>query len=121
MLTDHPIFMLDRSRTVDGIYQEIWGALIAYNLIRREMACAAFEAKCKPSELSFVRSRHLIQHEMMWAARTPAFAKLPAVLKRLREHLTRLINVKRPDRKCDRAVKSRPARYPALFPRKVPN
>lgn len=60
------------------ISQEIWGALIAtYNLIRREMACAAFEAKCEPTELSF-RSFHLIQHEMMWAARTPAFAKLPA-------------------------------------------
>ncbi|HGL4521336.1 TPA: IS4 family transposase, partial [Enterobacter roggenkampii] len=107
-----------RSRTVDGIYQEIWGALIAYNLIRREMACAAFEAKCEPTELSFVRSFHLIQHEMMWAARTPAFAKLPAVLKRLREHLKLLINVKRPDRKCDRAVKSRPARYAVRFLRK---
>jgi hypothetical protein len=70
--------------------------LIAYNLIRREMACAAFEAKCEPSELSFVRSRHLIQHEMMWAARTPAFAKLPAVLRRLRAHLKLLINVNGP-------------------------
>ncbi|WP_246794420.1 IS4 family transposase [Burkholderia perseverans] len=107
-----------RSRTVDGIYQEIWGALIAYNLIRREMASAAFEAKCEPTELSFVRSFHLIQHEMMWAARTPAFAKLPTVLKRLREHLKLLINVKRPDRKCDRAVKSRPARYAVRFLRK---
>ena len=107
-----------RSRTVEGIYQEIWGALIAYNLIRREMASAAFEAKCEPTELSFVRSFHLIQHEMMWAARTPALAKLPAVLKRLREHLKLLINVKRPDRKCDRAVKSRPARYTVRYLRK---
>ncbi|MCA8482005.1 DDE transposase, partial [Burkholderia multivorans] len=64
------------------------------------------------------RSFHLIQHEMMWAARTPAFAKLPAVLKRLREHLKLLINVKRPDRKCDRAVESRPARYAVRFLRK---
>ncbi|MBU6493532.1 MAG: DDE transposase, partial [Burkholderiales bacterium] len=66
-------------------------------------------------ELSFVRSFHLIQHEMMWAARTPALAKLPAVLKRLREHLTRLINEKRPDRKCDRVVKSRPLRYTVRY------
>src|ERR1700759_5730467 len=34
-----------RSRTVEGVYQEIWGALIAYNLIRREIASAAREAK----------------------------------------------------------------------------
>lgn len=107
-----------RSRTVDGIYQEIWGALIAYNLIRREMACAAFEAKREPTELSFIRSFHLIQHEMMWAARTPALAKLPAVLKRLREHLKLLINEKRPGRQCDRAVKSRPARYAVRYLRK---
>ncbi|MEF2253478.1 transposase, partial [Ralstonia solanacearum] len=100
-----------RSRTVEGIRQEIWGALIAYNLVRREMACAAFEAKREPTELSFIRAVHLIQHEMMWAARTPAIAKLPAVLKRLREHLKLLINEKRPGRQCDRAVKSRPARY----------
>jgi len=34
-----------RSRTVEGVYQEIWGALIAYNLIRREIASAACEAR----------------------------------------------------------------------------
>ncbi|CAM2172029.1 transposase [Paraburkholderia sacchari] len=107
-----------RSRTVEGICQEIWGALIAYNLIRREMASAAFEAKCKPTVHSFVYSFHLIQHEMMWAARTPALAKLPAVLKWLREHLKRLINVKRPGRQCDQAVKSRPARYAVRYLRK---
>ena len=36
-----------RSRTVEGVYQEIWGALTAYNLIRLEMAKAALEVKCE--------------------------------------------------------------------------
>lgn len=27
-----------RSRTVEGVYQEIWGALTAYKLIRLEMS-----------------------------------------------------------------------------------
>jgi hypothetical protein len=33
---------------------------------------------------------HTIQYEMMWAALTPAYAKLPACLKRLRERLKSL-------------------------------
>lgn len=107
-----------RSRTVEGVYQEIWGALIAYNLIRREIASAAFEVKLEPTDISFVRAFHVIQHEMMWAAVTPAFAKLPACLQRLRERLKALPNGKRPGRKCDRAVKSRPLRYTVRYLKK---
>ncbi|KND59837.1 Mobile element protein [Candidatus Burkholderia verschuerenii] len=51
-----------RSRSVEGIYQEIWGALIAYNLIRREIASAAREARLAPTDISFVRALHTIQH-----------------------------------------------------------
>ncbi len=107
-----------RSRTVEGVYQEIWGALIAYNLIRREMACAAWEAKRAPTDISFVRAFHTIQHEMMWAAVTPAYAKLPACLKRSRERLKRLTNETRPGRACDRVVKSRPQRYTVRYLKK---
>jgi len=66
------------------------GALIAYNLIRREIASAAWEAKLAPTDISFVRALHTIQHEMMWAALTPAYAKLPACFQRLRERLKSL-------------------------------
>ncbi|MCY1314688.1 hypothetical protein D9M69_736080 [compost metagenome] len=89
--------------------------MIAYNLIRREMASAAREAKLAPTDMSFVRAFHVIQHEMMWAAVTPAYAKLPACLQRLRERLKSLPNVKRPGRSCDRVVKSRPSRYAVRF------
>ncbi|MGA4112190.1 IS4 family transposase [Ralstonia nicotianae] len=104
-----------RSRTVERVYQEIWGALIAYNLIRREIACAAQEAKLAPADISFVRALHTIQHEMMWAALTPAYAKLPDCLKRLRERLKSLPNEKRPGRSCNRVVKSRPSRYSVRY------
>ena len=107
-----------RSRTVEGVYQEIWGALIAYNLIRREIASAAWEAKLAPTDISFVRALHTIQHEMMWAALTPAYAKLPACLQRLRERLKSLPNEKRPGRACDRVVKSRPKRYTVRYLKK---
>ncbi len=51
------------------------------------------------------------QHEMMWAAVTPAFAKLPACFQRLREQLKAIPNEKRPGRSCDRVVNARPQRY----------
>lgn len=104
-----------RSQTVEGVYQEFWGALIAYNLIRLEMAKAALEAGHAPAELSFIRALHTIQYEMTWAAVTRSYGKLPALLGRLRERLKQLPNEKRPGRSCARAVKSRPFRYTVRF------
>ena len=76
-----------RSKTVDGVYQEIWGTLIAYNLIRLEIAKAALVVKCEPTEVSFIRAFHLIQSELNWAAATRSYGKLPASMKHLRERL----------------------------------
>ena len=106
------------SRTVEGVYQEIWGALIAYNLIRREIASTAFEVNLEPTDISFLRAFQVIQHEMMWVTVTLAFATLPTCLQRLRERLKSLPNAKRLDRKCDRAVNSRPIRYTVRYLKK---
>ncbi|WP_429332381.1 transposase [Paraburkholderia sp. 35.1] len=100
-----------RSQTVEGVYQEFWGALIAYNLIRLEMAKAALAPGHAPDELSFIRAFHTIQYEMTWAAVTRSYGKLPALLKRLHERLRQLPNEKRSGRSCARTVKSRPFRY----------
>ncbi|WP_334188686.1 IS4 family transposase [Noviherbaspirillum sp.] len=100
-----------RSRTVEGVYQEIWGTLTAYNLIRLEMAKAALKVKCEPTEISFIRAFHAIQYELHWAAATRAQGKLPALLQRLRQRLVMLLNEQRPGRKIDRAVKALPHRY----------
>ena len=100
-----------RSRTVAGVYQEIWGALTAYNLVRLEIAKAALAVKCEPTEISFVRAFHVIQYELHWAAITRAQGKLPALLQRLRQRLVLLLNEERPGRKFDRAVKALPQRY----------
>lgn len=104
-----------RSRTVQGVQQELWGALIAYNLIRVEIARAALEAGCAPEDLSFIRTFHIFQYEMAWAAVTRSYGKLPMLLTRLRERLKQLPNEKRPGRSCARAVKSRPFRYTIRF------
>lgn len=108
-----------RSKTVDGVYQEIWGTLIAYNMIRLEIAKAALTVKCEPTEVSFIRAFHLIQFELHWAAVTRSYGKLPASMRHLRERLVSLLNDERPDRKYDRAVKSRPNRYPVRVLRKT--
>jgi hypothetical protein len=100
-----------RSRTPEGVYQEIWGTLIAYNLIRLEIARAALAVKCEPTEVSFIRAFHLIQFELHWAAVTRSYGKLPASMKHLRERLVSLLKEERPGRKFNRAVKALPQRY----------
>ena len=109
-----------RSKTVDGVYQEIWGTLIAYNLVRLEIAKAALTVKCDPMEVSFIRAFHLIQFELHWAAVTRSYGKLPASMKHLRERLVSLLNDERPDRKFDRVVKAKPNRYTTRVLRKNP-
>lgn len=101
-----------RSRTIEGVYQELWGALTAYNLIRLEIAKASIEAKCEPSQISFIRAFHIIQFELHWAAAVRAFGKLPAYMKHLRGRLVSVMKEDRPGRSFERAVKVRPQRYP---------
>jgi hypothetical protein len=100
-----------RSQQPDGVTQEIWGALIAYNLVRLEMAKAAIEAKVLPTDLSFIRALHILQSEMIWAAGM-APGRLPAHLIRLRTQLQFAIVEKRRGRICPRVVKARPNKYP---------
>lgn len=101
-----------RSMTVAGVTQEIWGALIAYNLVRTEIATAAVEAKCLPTDISFTLAFRTIQYELFIAAATQAQGKLPTGLKRLRQRLVLDLKEYRPDRKFDRVVKAKPQRYP---------
>jgi hypothetical protein len=101
-----------RSMTVDGVTQEIWGALIAYNLLRTEIAKAAIEAKCEPTDVSFMLALRTIQYELYIASATQAYGKLPAGLHRLRQRLVEDLKEYRPDRKFDRVVKAKAQRYP---------
>jgi hypothetical protein len=104
-----------RSRTIEGVYQEVWGALTAYNLVRLEIAKAALSVKCEPTDISFVRAFHVIQYELHWAAVTRAQGKLPALLQRLRQRLVALLKEKRPDRHYERAVKALPQKYAVRY------
>lgn len=109
-----------RSQDREGITQEIWGALIAYNLVRLEMARAALEANVQPTELSFIRALHYIQHQLLFAAMTKAVGNIPGMLHRLREQLKDALREERRGRQCPRLVKSRPSRYDTRFVFKRP-
>lgn len=106
-----------RSQHPEGIKQEIWGALIAYNLVRLKISKAAIQARVEPTDLSFVRALYMLQHEMIWAVGM-APGKLPAHLVRLRTQLQFAIVEKRRGRQCPRLVKARPARYTVRYLKK---
>ena len=84
---------------------------------RWEMARAAIQTKVEPTDLSFLRALHILQHGMMWAVGM-APGKLPAHLLRLRTQMQFAIVEKRRERQCPRLVKALPKRYTVRFLKK---
>jgi hypothetical protein len=101
-----------RSRTPDGVRQELWGILIAYNLIRLEMERVAAAAKVEPTRISFVNAMRLICDEWLWCAIASPGA-IPKHLRNLRAALTSLVlPPRRSERVYPRAVKIKMSNYP---------
>lgn len=102
-----------RSKTPEGVRQELWGIALAYNLVRVEMERAAAEAGVPPTRISFVAALALIRDEFMWFGSprvTPG--SIPASLARLRMNLKRLVlPPRRPERSFPRAVKVKMSNY----------
>ncbi|OHX18365.1 transposase [Chromobacterium amazonense] len=100
-----------RSGTPEAVRQEVWGALLAYNLVRLEMAEVAREVGVVPTDLSFTTALHYLRYEWSWLAISSP-GTLPARLLRLRERLGELLLPKqRRGRECPRVVKKLPSRY----------
>jgi len=108
--------MLDREETIRSkspptVNQELWGILLAYNLVRLEMAAVAKEAGVVPTRISFVGALRLITDEWLWAAVTSPGA-IPTRLRALRANLRRLVlPPRRPERSYPRAVKIKMSNY----------
>ena len=101
-----------RSRTVEGVEQETWGALLAYNLVRLEMAAVAREAAVPPRRISFFMSLRFITSEWIALAHTTPGA-IPKRLKRIRDELQGFIlPPRRSERSYPRAVKKKESSYP---------
>ena len=101
-----------RSRTVAGVKQELWGILLAFNLVRLEMERIADEADVPPSRISFTMALRLIRDEWLWCA-IASPGSIPKKLQRMRQQVARFVlPPRRSDRRFRREVKIKMSSYP---------
>lgn len=101
-----------RSQTPEGVRQELWGILLAYNLVRNEMERVADDANVSPLRISFIASYRYIRDEFLWCAIASPGA-IPSHLERLREHLALFVlPPRRSHRAYPRQRKRRMSQYP---------
>jgi DDE family transposase len=100
-----------KGKTPEMVHKEIWAHLLAYNLIRKIMAEAAYEHNKKPRELSFTLAMNLIE----------AFREAGILEKNKEENYTALLKAiarrtiySRPGRQEPRVVKRRPKAFPRM-------
>jgi len=109
-----------RSRTPEGVRQELWGIAIAYNLVRLEMERAAAEARVPPTRISFVAAMTFVVQEISGlVGQRLALGTIPSRLDYLRQQLKRLVlPERRTKRTYPRAVKIKMSNYPRKRPTK---
>jgi len=101
-----------RSRTPKGVEQEVWGILLAYNLVRRRMCEAAAQAGVDPTRISFTHSLRLIRVFCTVLAWTTAPAHLPKRLMDLDMSVPLLVlPERRSERRYPRHVKIKMSNY----------
>lgn len=100
-----------RSKRPAMVRQEVWGMLIAYNLLRREIHQTAQELDVPPTRLSFQGFTQAIVAELRYAPlETPG--AFPKRLARLRQQARVYLLPPRRKRSCPRELKRRPQKYP---------
>jgi hypothetical protein len=101
-----------RSKSRSAVEQEMWGILLAYNLIRLEMERIADEADVEPTRISFVTALRMIRTEWEWSWSSHSPGAIPKHLQRLREDIARFVlPLRRPERSYPRAVKIKMSNY----------
>jgi hypothetical protein len=107
-----------RSRSPEGVRQELWGIALAYNLVRVEMERVADEMNVPPTRISFTAALALIRETFWWmGGRRFAYGTVPRRLVDLRRRLKRLLlPERRTERSYPRAVKIKMSNYPRKRP-----
>jgi hypothetical protein len=108
-----------RSKKPEGVYQELWGQMLVYNLVRREMLLAAQQHELPPRRISFRLSLMWIRNFWVgaWMA---APGTLPKKLADFRASLDILIlPERRTERRYPRHVKIKMSNYPRNRGRRV--
>ena len=107
-----------RSKRPAMVRQEVWGLLIAYNLLRREIQQTADELRVPPTRISFQGFTRAIVAELRHAPlETPG--TFPKRLARLRQQARVYLLPARRQRSYPRELKRRPQKYPAKNARPV--
>lgn len=101
-----------RSKSPEAVRQELWGLLLAYNLVRLEMERIADDIDVSPLRISFVAAVRYIVEEWGWAAITSSPGAIPRHLDDMRTKIRRFVlPPRRPDRVYPRAVKRKMSNY----------
>ena len=101
-----------RSKKVDLVYQELWGLLLGYNLVRWEASQAAVVHQRAPNEVSFKFACQFIANQMAVMAGALSPAHTPRRLAELRGSIGVMFIEKRPRPSRPRAVKISKTRFP---------
>lgn len=100
-----------RSRTVNGVQQELWGILLAYNLVRLEMERIAQEATVEPTRISFMMATRYIRDEWLWCS-VASPGSIPTKLRKMRQKVSAFVlPPRRRQRRFPRAVKLKMSNY----------
>jgi hypothetical protein len=107
-----------RSRSPEMVEQELWGLLLAYNLVRLEMERVADETGVSPLRISFVAALRLVTDEWSWSTTTSSPGAIPRHLMDLRDKIRIFVlPPRRPERVYPRAVKIKMSNYERNRPR----
>jgi len=107
-----------RSRSPDTVTQELWGLLLAYNLVRLEMERVADETGVAPTRISFVAALRLVIDEWSWSTISTSPGAIPRHLTDLRDKIrVYVLPERRSDRVFPRAVKLKMSNYARKRPR----
>lgn len=110
-----------RSRNPTTVTQEIWGLLLAYNLVRLEMERVAGETGVSPNRISFVAAMRLIVDEWGWSTTSTTPGAIPRHLVDLRDKIrVFVLPPRRGERVYPRAVKIKMSNYARKRPRPAP-
>lgn len=100
-----------RSTKPEGILQELWGYLTAYNLVRWEMIRVSVLHKVEPRRVSFQNTYMVLQTAWLLMANQADTAGAVATLERMEKNVLLLILPARRRRSCARVVKVKMSNY----------
>ena len=101
-----------RSKKVELIYQEVWGILLAHNIIRREASQAAVTAGGRPQDISFKFAMGVIAQNLHFMGMQSSYKNLVNQVEMTRSIVTNMFLHRRERPPNPRMVKMSKTRYP---------